>query len=61
MRRYMWINPLYGPVEFFRFSISGINPIPPEAFLPGMLLTAVVLTTGLFWFNHAQRNFIDVV
>lgn len=61
MRRYMWINPLYGPVEFFRFSISGINPIPPEAFLPGALLTAGVLTVGLFWFNRAQRDFIDVV
>ena len=61
MRHYMWINPLFAPVEFFRFTISGINPVPPAAFLPGALLTAGVLTVGLFWFNRAQRDFIDVV
>lgn len=61
MRSYLWWNPLAVPVEFFRFSITGLNPIPFSAILPGLFLTLVVLVIGLFWFNYAQRDFIDIV
>lgn len=60
-QRFMWINPAFVPIEFFRYTISGINPVPPVAFLPGATLTLVVLVIGIFYFNKAQRNFIDIV
>lgn len=61
MLKYMYLNPIFAPVEYFRFAFSGLNPIGFEAFGPGIAITAGFLLLGLFWFNHAQRNFIDLV
>lgn len=61
LRRYLWLNPVAAPIEFFRYSICGLNPVPAEAFAPGAALTVAVLAVGLLWFNSAQRDFIDVV
>ena len=61
LRKYLWLNPVAAPVEYFRYSISGANPVPLEAFAPGAALTLALLVVGLLWFNSAQRDFIDVV
>lgn len=56
----MRLNPVYAPVEQFRYMLSGANSLGFEAFIPGLLLTLGVLMIGLFWFNYAQRSFIDM-
>lgn len=61
VRRFVWLNPMAMPVEFFRHGLSGMNPVGLEAMLPAVLVTTVVLVAGLFWFNRAQRDFIDIV
>ena len=61
MKRLLWCNPVAAPLECFRYAFSGMNPVGWQAFVPGVLLTLVVLVVGFFWFNKAQRDFIDVV
>lgn len=61
MRRVLWCNPVAAPMEGFRHAISGMNAIAWPVFLPGMALTLVFLLVGMFWFNRAQRDFIDLV
>lgn len=61
MRRIVWMNPMSVPVEFFRYGLCGLNPVGVQAFVTAVLVTTAVLAFGLFWFNRAQRDFIDIV
>lgn len=61
MQRIVWMNPMSVPVEFFRYGLCGLNPVGAQAFVPATLVTTAVLAFGLFWFNRAQRDFIDIV
>lgn len=61
MRELLFLNPLSAPIEYFRFTISGMNPLSIFEVIPGVCITLLVLLIGLFWFNYVQRDFIDVV
>jgi lipopolysaccharide transport system permease protein len=55
------LNPMVGVVEGFRWSVIDSAPPPgPETFvaLAGVI---ILLVAGLVYFQHAQRNFADVI
>ena len=57
----LWLNPMTAVVEFSRYGFTGQG----SADLPGLALswavTLLVLVSGLFLFNKAQRNFVDTI
>jgi lipopolysaccharide transport system permease protein len=57
----LWLNPMTAVVEFSRYGFTGQG----SANLPGLALswavTLLVLVSGLFLFNKAQRNFVDTI
>lgn len=57
----LWLNPMTAVVEFSRYGFTGQG----SANLPGLGLswavTLLVLVSGLFLFNKAQRNFVDTI
>jgi lipopolysaccharide transport system permease protein len=55
------LNPMVGVVEGFRWSvIDSTSPPGPETFI-ALAGVIVLLVGGLFFFQHAQRNFADVI
>lgn len=61
LRRIIWLNPMSVPIEFFRYGLSGVNPVGARGIVTAVLVAMSVLMVGLFWFNRAQRDFIDIV
>jgi lipopolysaccharide transport system permease protein len=62
--RYAWVlalNPMAGPVDFFRASFLGTPPMRPGLYLSGLAIGVVVFVTGLFLFNKIQRSFVDTI
>lgn len=57
----LWLNPMTAVVEFSRYGFTGQG----SANLPGLALswavTLLVLVSGLFLFNKAQRTFVDTI
>jgi lipopolysaccharide transport system permease protein len=56
-----WLNPMTAVIEFGRYGFTGKGTL----FLPGLLMswtvTVVVLISGMFLFNKAQRTFVDTI
>ena len=61
LRRIIWLNPMSVPIEFFRYGLSGVNPVGARGIVTAVLVAMSVLMVGLFWFNRAQRDFIEIV
>lgn len=62
--RYAWVlalNPMAGPVDYFRASFLGTPPMRPELYLSGLVIGVVLFVTGLFLFNKVQRSFVDTI
>jgi len=54
------LNPMVTILDGFRWSVAN-GPAPgPEAFV-SLVVTVTLLTVGLAYFRHAERNFSDVV
>lgn len=57
---YLFINPLVGLVEFFRFSlIKGYHILSFFDFLISCLISLVVFVLGLFVFKFKEKTFVD--
>lgn len=54
------LNPIVGTIEGFRACLLG-TPIPWQYIYPGAITALVILLTGVFYFNHMERVFVDVI
>lgn len=54
------LNPMVGVLEGFRWSLFG-GPAPVAAILVSMVVTTVLLVTGLAYFRRVERTFADVI
>jgi len=61
----LWLNPMTGVVEGFRWSLLGWHtleqPILGPLFFVSALIVLVVLGSGLVFFRHMERTFADVI
>jgi lipopolysaccharide transport system permease protein len=55
------LNPMTGVVEGFRWAILGTGTAPGLPFLVSVIISIVVLISGLFFFRRMERTFADVV
>lgn len=62
-QQYRWLlglNPMTGVVEGFRWALLGQQP-PGQLFVLSILITLIVLVTGLIFFRRTERTFADIV
>ena len=61
----LWINPMTGVVEGFRWALLGLQPADLGTarpyFLLSVAITLVVLVTGAIFFRRTERTFADIV
>jgi lipopolysaccharide transport system permease protein len=55
------LNPMAGVVEGFRWALLGVDTAPGPMLVVSTLVTAVMLTGGLYYFRRVERGFADVV
>jgi lipopolysaccharide transport system permease protein len=57
----LWLNPMTGVIEGFRWSLLGLAP--PDWSLMGLSLgiVAVILISGGIYFRTMERTFADVI
>jgi lipopolysaccharide transport system permease protein len=55
------VNPLTGVVEGFRWAILGTNHFDGLSFGISVMVTALTLSGGLFYFRRMERQFADIV
>jgi lipopolysaccharide transport system permease protein len=55
------LNPMVGVLEGFRWSLLGGGPAPLAAIAVSMVVTTVLLVTGLAYFRRVERTFADVI
>lgn len=63
-RDWLWLyrlNPVAPVVEGFRWALLGETPPPVEAIVAAVLVTLVVLASGLAYFRRVERTFADVI
>jgi lipopolysaccharide transport system permease protein len=53
------LNPMVAVLEGFRWSLLGGSPPPLTLILPGLLVLAIVLLSGMFYFRRMERYFSD--
>lgn len=54
------LNPIVGVIEGFRASLLGL-PIPWMYIFPGMIVSIVLLITGIRYFRKMEQVFVDVI
>ncbi len=61
IKKFVYLNPMSAPVEWFRYCLTGNG----EIFVPGMIysivFTAMVTVIGLIMFGRAEKDFIDII
>jgi lipopolysaccharide transport system permease protein len=56
------LNPLVGVIDGFRWAILGQNaPIHIPGFLLSIVVTAILLASGIRYFRATERTFADVI
>jgi lipopolysaccharide transport system permease protein len=60
-QQYLGLNPMTGVVEAFRWSILGGPQPPQQVLLLSCLMTALLLSAGLFVFRQREKTFADIV
>jgi lipopolysaccharide transport system permease protein len=56
------LNPMVGVIEGFRWALlGGTAPPPVDAIVVSMIVTLLVLMTGVAYFRRAERTFADVI
>lgn len=55
------VNPMVGVVESFRWALLGVGHGPPAQLVISVPIALVIFVTGLIWFRHCERTFIDVI
>jgi len=56
-----WLNPVAAPVEAFRWCLLGGGTLDPVLVGTSLLITAVLVVTGLVAFQNASRSAVDIV
>lgn len=54
------LNPIVGGIEGFRACLLG-TPIPWLFIWPGIIITILILVSGLFYFKRMEHVFVDVI
>lgn len=55
------LNPMVGVVNGFRWALLGIGTAPGPSIVASIVVTAVVLVSGLFFFRRRERMFADLI
>ena len=55
------LNPMVGVIEGFRWCLLGTSAPNPTAIAMAIVLTVVLLTSGLMFFRRSERSFADVI
>jgi len=55
------LNPMVGVIEGFRWALLGQSAPPIDAIIVSMVVTIIVLVTGLAYFRRVERTFADVI
>jgi lipopolysaccharide transport system permease protein len=57
----LWLNPLAGLLEAFRWSLLGEGTLPLPAIAYSIAVTAAVFWMGATVFKQQERSFADVI
>jgi lipopolysaccharide transport system permease protein len=55
------LNPMVGVVEGFRWAALGAGVVPLESLAISVVVSTLVLLTGLAYFRRVERTFADVI
>ena len=56
------LNPMVGVIDGTRWALSrGGSPLSPQEVILSLLVAAVLLATGVWYFRKAERTFADVI
>ena len=55
------VNPMVAVAEGFRWALAGGPPVEPFALASSIIISLVLLVTGLFYFRRMERTFADMV
>ena len=54
------LNPMAGVIQGFRWALLG-QAAPSLVMIPGLIVTCVLLVSGLFFFKRTEASFADVI
>ena len=54
-------NPMTFPIELFRYSFFGTGSFPSIGLIYMIVITFLMLLTGVYAFNKAEKTFVDTV
>jgi lipopolysaccharide transport system permease protein len=55
------LNPMAGVVEGFRWALLGTGEAPSGMLAVSALIALVLFVSGILWFRHRERTFVDVI
>jgi lipopolysaccharide transport system permease protein len=61
LRTLYGLNPMVGVLDGFRWAILGTTEAPGPMVAVSVVVAAVLLVSGMFYFRRMERNFADVV
>lgn len=62
--KYSWIieyNPMTPIIECFRLAFLGTGSFTMQSFLYSLIITFIILFSGIFIFNKVEKTFVDTV
>lgn len=60
-QKLIFINPLAGVIETMRYAFFGVGTVHIGSLIWCMVLTVILLLSGLVLFNKVEKNFIDTI
>ena len=61
LQKWIRLNPVTAVVELFRRFLFGVGEVSPGMIAYSLIVTALILTAGIFSFNRIERSFMDTV
>ena len=61
LQKWIRLNPVTAVVELFRRFLFGVGEVSPGMIAYSLVMTALILTAGIFSFNRIERSFMDTV
>ncbi|HKJ26799.1 MAG TPA: ABC transporter permease [Anaerolineales bacterium] len=55
------VNPMVAVAEGFRWALAGGPPVEPFALMSSIIISLILLVSGLFYFRRMERTFADTV
>jgi len=56
---HLWINPMVGVVEGFRWALLGVNTAPGPIIFGLSLDSLLLMVAGAFYFRRMERTFAE--